>query len=41
MMLIFKSAIFKSGISDHFPIGVFLSPMVENNKFEASAYIKE
>ena len=34
MMLIFKTTIFKSGISDHFPIGVFLSPMVENNKFE-------
>ena len=40
MMLIFKTTIFKSGISDHFPIGVFLSPMVENNKFEVMRIYK-
>ena len=38
----FKTIIFKSDISDHFPIGVFLSTMVENNKNEVTyIYIKE
>ena len=38
----FKAIIFKSDISDHFPIGVFLSIMVENNKNEVTyIYIKE
>ena len=38
----FKAIIFKSDISDHFPIGVFLSTMVENNKNEVTyIYIKE
>ena len=32
----FKTAIFKSGIVDHFLIGVFFSPMVESNKHEVT-----
>ena len=36
----FKTAIFKSDISDHFPICVFLSPMIDENKNEVTLYIK-
>ena len=32
----FKTAIFKSDISDHFPIGVFLSPIIEDKKNEVT-----
>ena len=38
----FKAIIFKSDISDHFPIGAFLSTMGENNKNDVTyTYIKE
>ena len=36
----FKTAIFKSNISDHFPIGVFLSPMIDENKNEVTHIYK-
>ena len=32
----FKTAIFKSDICDHFPICVFLSPMIDENKNEVT-----
>ena len=36
----FKTAIFKSDISDHFPICVFLSPMIDENKNEVTYMYK-
>ena len=36
----FKTAIFKSDISDHFPICVFLSPMIDENKNEVTYIYK-
>ena len=32
----FKTKIFKCDISDHFPICVFLSPMIDENKNEVT-----
>ena len=36
----FKTAVSKSDISDHFPNGFFLSPMIENNKNEMTYIYK-
>ena len=36
----FKTAIFKSDICDHFPICVFLSPMIDENKNEVTYIYK-